>query len=143
MDLSIQNTSPASSSAMSGASAPMSPSQKMSNLFDSIDTIGSGTITNSQFEQAFQSMNPPGSVKAAGADAIWKKLDPDGAGKVSKQDFATEMAAAMKALRGAHHHHGSGKGGAQQVDQNTTSLAALGTTGSSSGNVGSILNALA
>jgi hypothetical protein len=45
--------------AISGASNGAPPQQKMSNLFDSIDTSGSGTITQSQFEQAFQTKNPP------------------------------------------------------------------------------------
>jgi hypothetical protein len=40
--------------AVSGASFGAPPQQKMSNLFDSIDTSGSGSITQSQFEQAFQ-----------------------------------------------------------------------------------------
>jgi hypothetical protein len=30
------------------------PQQKMSTLFDSIDTSGSGSITQAQFQQAFQ-----------------------------------------------------------------------------------------
>lgn len=146
MDLSIQSlNSTSSSSAMSGASAPMSPDQRMSNLFSQIDTSGSGTITEAQFDKAFQSMRPPGSVKAAGADAIWKQLDPNGAGSVSKQDFVSGMTSAMKQLRGAHHHHGgSSSAGALQVSQSTSSLDAIGGAGSSStSGVGSILNTLA
>jgi len=143
MDLTIQNTSLAGSSAMSGASAPMSPTQKMSNLFSQIDTSGSGTITEAQFDKAFQSMNPPGSVKAAGADALWKQLDPNGTGSVSKQDFVSGMTSAMKQLRGAHHHHhGSSAAGAEQAAQGASSLGALGgsNTPISGSSVGSILN---
>jgi hypothetical protein len=44
--------------AMSGASAGMPPQQKMSNLFNQIDTSGSGSINQAQFDQAFQSFNP-------------------------------------------------------------------------------------
>ena len=44
--------------AVSGASTGAPPQQKMSNLFDSIDTSGSGSITQSQFEQAFQTKTP-------------------------------------------------------------------------------------
>lgn len=133
----------------SGASAPMSPTQKMSSLFDQIDTTGSGTISQSQFDQAFKSMNPPASFQAAGADAVWSKLDPTGSGTVSKQDFVNGMTEMMKQLRGAHHQHHSAQG-AQAVAQSASLLDALGgsdaTTGSStseSPTIGSIINALA
>ena len=120
----------------------------MSNLFDQIDTTGSGTITKSQFEQAFQNMNPPGSFQAAGADAVWSKLDPNGTGSVSKQDFVNGMTTMMKQLRG--HHHGGSVAGAQSVTQTSNLLAALdSSTGSSSptasntSSAGSILDLLA
>jgi len=77
----------------------------MSNLFDSIDTSASGAISKSQFEQAFDSLKLPPVLKAAGADAVWAKLDPNGNGQVSKKDFTDTMVAQLKALRGNHHHH--------------------------------------
>jgi len=133
----------------SGASAPMSPDQKMTNLFDQIDTSGSGSISQSQFDQAFQQLNPPASFQAAGADAVWSKLDPTGSGTVSKQDFVKGMTEMMKQLRGAHHHHHSAQG-AQSAAQGTSLLDALGSSDSTSGatnsdstTVGSIINALA
>ena len=126
----------------------MSPTQKMSNLFDQIDTSGAGTISKSQFEQAFQTMNPPGSVQAAGADAVWSKLDPNGTGSVSKQSFVSGMTTTMAQLRGRHHHHGSAAG-AQSLTQNASVLARLGSSGnasspsnSSPSGAGSILNLL-
>ena len=150
MDVSIQSAgSTSASNAMSGASAPMSPSRKMSNLFEQIDTSGTGTITKSQFEQAFQSMNPPASTKAAGADALWSQLDPNGTGQVTKADFTKGMTTAMKQVRGGHHHHSSSAAGAQQLAQGTSSLDALGGSGSTSGtsfsgsSVGTFLNTLA
>ena len=57
--------------AVSGASSSGPPQQKMSDLFDSIDTSGSGSITKSQFDQAFQSKNPPAVFQKQGADAIF------------------------------------------------------------------------
>ena len=127
----------------------MSPSTKMSNLFDQIDTTGSGTITKSQFEQAFQNMNPPGSFQAAGADAVWSKLDPNGTGSVSKQDFVNGMTTMMKQLRGHHYHDGSAAA-AQSVTQTSNLLAALSSSTSSSSpatsntsSAGSILDLLA
>ena len=97
----------AAAQAMSGASMPKSPTQKMSNLFDSIDTSGSGSITKAQFEQAFQTQNPPKAFQQEGADAVWAKLDPNGTGSVSKQDFVTGMTSQMSQLRQHHHHHAS------------------------------------
>lgn len=64
--------------AMSGASMRMPPQQKMSNLFQLINANGSGSITKAQFEQAFNSMNPPAAFKAMGVDAAFAKLDPAG-----------------------------------------------------------------
>ncbi len=83
----------------------MSPSQKMANLFQQIDTTGSGSITKAQFEQAFQTMNLPPALKTQGADAIFAKLDPNGTGSVSKQGFVKGMTSIMSQAR-AHHHHG-------------------------------------
>ncbi len=128
----------------------MSPSTKMSNLFDQIDTTGSGTITKAQFEQAFQKLNPPGSFQAAGADAVWSKLDPNGTGSVSKQDFVNGMTTLMKQLRGHHHHQDASAAGAQSLTQTSNLLTALGSsTGSSSpmpsntSSAGSVLDLLA
>jgi EF-hand domain pair len=85
--------------AVSGASTGAPPQQKMSNLFDSIDTSGSGSITQSQFEQAFQTKNPPAVFQNQGAQAIFASLDPNGTGSVSKQDFVSAMSGLMASLR--------------------------------------------
>lgn len=128
----------------------MSPTQKMSGLFDQIDPTASGTITQAQFDQAFQTMNPPASFQSAGADSVWAKLDPNGTGSVSKQDFVTEMTTMMKQLRGHHHHQSGSAAGAQALTQNTSLLDALGKSdpsstkpNSSTGTVGSVLDLLA
>jgi Ca2+-binding EF-hand superfamily protein len=85
--------------AVSGASSGAPPQQKMSNLFDSIDTSGSGSITQAQFDQAFQTKNPPAVFQKQGADAIFASLDPAGTGSVSKQDFVSTMSGLMASLR--------------------------------------------
>ena len=85
--------------AVSGASTSGPPQQKMSDLFDSIDTSGSGSITQSQFDQVFQSKNPPAVFQKQGADAIFAALDPSGTGSVSKQDFVSGMKQLMATLR--------------------------------------------
>lgn len=85
--------------AVSGASSSGPPQQKMSDLFDSIDSSGSGSITQSQFEQAFQTKNPPAVFQKQGADAIFAALDPGGTGSVSKPDFVAGMKKLMASLR--------------------------------------------
>jgi len=85
--------------AVSGASSSGPPQQKMSSLFDSIDTSGSGSITQAQFDQAFQGKNPPAVFQKQGADAIFASLDPNGTGSVSKQDFVAGMSKLMASLR--------------------------------------------
>jgi hypothetical protein len=85
--------------AVSGASSSGPPQQKMSDLFDSIDSSGSGSITRAQFDQAFQTKNPPAVFQQQGADAIFASLDPSGSGSVSKQDFVATMSKLMASLR--------------------------------------------
>lgn len=85
--------------AVSGASSSGPPQQKMSSLFDSIGTSGSGSITQAQFEQAFQSKSPPGVFQKQGADAIFAALDPNGTGSVSRHDFVSTMSKLMASLR--------------------------------------------
>jgi len=108
--------------AISGASSSGPPQQKMSSLFDSIDTTGSGSITKAQFEQAFQSKNPPGVFQKQGADAIFAALDPNGTGSVSKQDFVSTMSKLMASLRADN----AGQSGSQSSQSSlAASLQAL------------------
>jgi Ca2+-binding EF-hand superfamily protein len=85
--------------AVSGASPRMPPQQKMTNLFEKIDTANTGSINKSQLEQAFKTLNPPQVFQNAGADAVYRILDPDNTGKVSKQDFVAGMKGLMVSLR--------------------------------------------
>ena len=85
--------------AVSGASMQMPPQGKMTNLYNRIDTTGAGAISQNQFMNAFQTMNPPGPFKSAGADAVWNALDPNGSGQVSKTDFVNTMKTLMHQLR--------------------------------------------
>ena len=131
----------------SGASTPMSPTQKMSGLFDQIDTTGSGAITQDQFNQAFQQLNPPASFQAAGAGAVWNKLDPNGTGSVPSSDFVAGMTSMMKELRG---QAATSLTGAQALGQNARQLETLGLNDgpsssslAGSGSSGSIFNSVA
>ncbi|HZW24722.1 MAG TPA: EF-hand domain-containing protein [Gallionella sp.] len=91
----ISGSGAAMPQAMSGASMRMPPQQKMSNLFQMIDTAGAGSITKTQFEQAFNNMNTPAAFKTIGVDTAFAKLDPTGTGKVSKEDFIAGMKSMM------------------------------------------------
>ncbi len=87
--------------AMTGASMGQPPQQKMTNLFAKIDTANTGNISQAQFTQAFQTMNPPGVFVKQGSNAIWTQLDPNGTGSVSKQNFVGTMKQLMASLRAA------------------------------------------
>ena len=106
---------------VSGASSSGPPQQKMSSLFDSIDSSGSGSITKAQFDQAFQSNNPPAVFQKQGADAIFSSLDPSGTGSVSKQDFVAGMSKLMASLRADN----AGQSGSQPSASLTASLQSL------------------
>jgi hypothetical protein len=114
----------------------------MANLFQQIDSSGSGSITKAQFEQAFQTANPPRAVQQAGADAIWEKLDPSGSGSVSKQDFTSGMTSAMSQLR-QHHHHGGGQAAASQASTLSASLDSLNTLAATPTATGSTIDTTA
>jgi hypothetical protein len=113
----------------SGASMRTPPTQKMSNLFDRIDTGNSGSITKAQFEQAFQTMNPPKGFQKMGADALWAKLDPSNSGSVSKDNFTSTMTDVMAQIRQNHgqHHHANAnvQTPAQTVSSSLNQLNAL------------------
>ncbi len=83
---------------MSGASSWKSPPQKMSDLFQKVDTSNTGTITQAQFAQTFQNVNPPAAFKNMGADTVFHKLS-NGNHSVSKQDFVDGMQKLMEQAR--------------------------------------------
>lgn len=116
--------------AMSGASAGMPPQQKMTSLYNQIDTGGSGSITQQQFNQAFQTLSPPPVFQRQGANAIFAALDPNGTGNVSKQDFVSGMSSLMASLRA---DGGSGGTPGPSPSQTlTSSLQSLNSLGPSS-----------
>jgi hypothetical protein len=80
---------------MSGASASATPAQKAARLFDSAVPSGSGSITKNEFQQAYQSGNPPANFP--GVEEAWKALDPYGNGVVTKANFVQDMAQLMSA----------------------------------------------
>jgi hypothetical protein len=113
--------------AMSGASgAGASPRQKMSNLFDAIDGSGAGSISQSQFDQAFATKNPPAVFRNAGAQSIWNSLDPSGTGSVSRDSFISTMTSLMASLR-AQTPATASSSGAGSIGNSIASLQSVGT----------------
>ena len=96
----ISNLRTASSSAASSSGSVASSQQKISSLFNQIDSSGSGHITKAQFEQAFNKLNLPSNVKGIGPEAAYSKLDPSGTGVVTKKDFIAGMETLMKPKSG-------------------------------------------
>ena len=121
--------------AMSGASMAMSPTQKMTNAYQQIDTAKSGSITGQQFSQAFNGLNPPAAFKAMGTSAIFSQLDPNGTGSVSQKDFVSGMTSLMSKAR--HHHH-AGSGATTSTTSGTTPASPAQTLASSAQSLGSI-----
>jgi hypothetical protein len=114
--------------AMTGASAPMPPAQKMSNLFSQIAGAGASSISKTQFTQAFNTLNPPASFKAAGASAVFAALDPSGGGQVSKQDFVGGMTQLMSQLRQQHTTSSQAPAPAQTLNASQNALNNIGST---------------
>lgn len=135
MSMAISSMGAGAPRIMSGASPRKSATQKMSDLFQKIDSAGTGSITKTQFEQAFQNANPPPAFKAMGADAIFDKLDPNGTGSIAKQDFVDGMKSIMKEIHQQHrqHHQVAGNGSwiaptpAQTLANSMNALNSLGT----------------
>jgi hypothetical protein len=129
-------------SVMSGASAGSPPQQKMSSLFDKIDSSGSGSITQAQFAQAFQAFNTPAVFQKQGADAIFSALDPSGTGSVSNPDFVNAMSKLMVSLRAEG--GASTAPGRSPSDMLTSSLQSLNSIDPAlASGVGSLLNTTA
>lgn len=126
MSISISGLGSAGMAQMISGASPsmsMSPQQKMTTLYNNIDTTNSGSITQSQFNQAFQTQNPPAVFQQAGASSVWNSLDPSGTGQVSRQDFVNGMKQLMVQLR----QEGSSSTSAAQTSQDAyVTLSSLG-----------------
>ena len=109
----------------------MPPSQKMSNLFSQIDTSNTGSISQSQFSQAFSALNPPSGFKSMGADAVFSTLDTNNTGSVSKQQFVSGMTQMMSEVRQQKHQayvqQATATPPAQTVDASMYGLSQLGS----------------
>jgi Ca2+-binding EF-hand superfamily protein len=95
-----------------GASSTQPGDGLVQNLFSQIDGNGDGTISKSELETA---VTKAGGSKQ-GADALYAKLDPNGTGSVSAQQFAQSLFQAMP----HHRHHHAGETGAASASDGSS-----------------------
>lgn len=107
----------------SGASRMGGNSNKFVQIFQQMDTSNSGSISNAQFETAFNKTNLPAKLQAMGADAIYSKLDPNNTGSVSKQDFISGMRNIVTQGSAGHHHHGGSQASVQGATSPSSTLS--------------------
>jgi hypothetical protein len=125
----------AQSQSGSAASAPMSRSDALKDLFAQIDADGDGKITKSEFENALGA----GGTNTAEAEDVFSKLDKDGDASVS----LGEMAAALKGGKGHHRHHHVASGSGDGTDADPLMQALQGATSTSTTNAdGSVTTSL-
>src|ERR1700743_2442632 len=77
---------------LSGTGGNATPDEVASSIFDSIDSGQTGVITQTEFEQAFASPALPLNAASLGPDAIFSQLDPNGTGRVLRDDFVAGLA---------------------------------------------------
>lgn len=123
---------------VSGASPWSSPATKYNNLFSQIDSGNTGSINQSQFNEAFTTLNPPGIFKAAGVSAVFSQLDPSNAGSVSRSDFVSRLSSLAKHLRSgqADSKSAAAPSPSETLASNLQSLNSLGGSGDASQNDG-------
>jgi hypothetical protein len=113
-------SAPASVQTMTGASPAWPARQKMTALYNQIDTQSTGSISAAQFHAAFAEGNPPAGFRHMGATAVLAKLDPRSTGTVSRADFIDTMSALSASVRAA------GNGAALAATSNATSGSGTG-----------------
>lgn len=121
----------------SGASMQNYSQSGASNFFNSVDTNRSGSITQSQFEQALKTNQLPAYAKSLSPTEIWSKLDPKGTGSVTKQDFLSGLKT-LSASKHKKHHNNAGESPSQTINNSLKSLNSLPTKSTA---VGSIVDA--
>ncbi len=125
MSMSISGMNANMPTIMSGASSRMSPNQKMTNLFQQMDSNNSGLITQAQFAQTFQNANPPVAFKDMGADSVFNSLNQNGSNGVSKQDFVDGMTKLMAQVRNQNSNNETSSSPAQTISNSRSSFDAI------------------
>ncbi|MDP1871297.1 MAG: EF-hand domain-containing protein [Gallionella sp.] len=111
-----------STGGMSGMQRP-DPSKMVDNLFSKLDTKGQGYIEKSDFQGAFDKV----SSKTASADDVFKALDGNDDGKITKQemsDSVTKLADQLVSqLQSMRMSGNGGMGGAGMSKSDISSMA--------------------
>lgn len=116
-------------SGASGSRRGKSLDKALTQAFQSIDAANTGSISKAQFESAFQHMKMPPALKAMGADALFAKMDTNGTGSISKQDFINGIKSlAPKARSGGRHVSHRNDGGANDAANARPSAASISST---------------
>ncbi len=104
-----------------------------------IDTSGTGSISESEFEQAFAQAtsdttgtSTPSAATNAAADALFQKIDTNGDGQLSADEWNAFQQNVQAHQSRGHHHHAQASGaadsgstsGTQSATQTLQSLAA-------------------
>ena len=87
-------------------------SQMASDLFSTLDAKGRGYLERSDFESAFSKLSASGvspSAVTAGADALFKVLDGNGDGKLTRQEMTDAIKNIFDQIGKAGGHEGGGK----------------------------------
>ena len=83
------------------------PSQLANDLFSKLDTKGQGFLQQADLETAFSNAAAAGGSSAtdkAGADAVFKALDSNGDGKLTKQEMTDSVKNIFSQIDGARGH---------------------------------------
>ncbi len=123
------------SNAWQGASGAQRPdrAQLAQRLFQQLDTSGQGYLSKADLQSALDrvtlskegraaatadgaSSASASSTTSSSVDALMAKLDTDGDGKVTEQEFANALANAAPPAHGPHGHHAHGSHGARSAE---------------------------
>lgn len=103
----VQSQSGASGYASTGGTdAPQSFDAITQQLMSALDTNKSGSIDKTEFSQAAQALSN-NSANSSKVDAAFTKVDQNGDGQISSDEFLSAMKQAATAQTQKHHHHRS------------------------------------
>lgn len=119
----VQSQSGASGYASTGSTdAPQSFDAIAQQLMSALDTNKSGSIDKTEFSQAAQALSN-NSANSSKVDAAFAKVDQNGDGQISSDEFLSAMKQAATAQTQKHHHHRSAENTANSSAQSNQSNA--------------------
>lgn len=128
-----------SGSGSSSSIQPPDPSKMVDKLFSKLDPTGKGYITKSDLQTAMDQMSASGSSSGTGSsngtssssssaivDEIFKKIDTNGDGKITKDEMTSGMKSLASSLQGQINKTGRGgppSGGSSQSSSSSDSTS--------------------